>query len=119
MFVLLGSENANAFPDAQAMKEHFIGIDIQSLLHFPLYIRLPVRAEQVRKARLADLGLDHFGRKGDSREQPGEFARSGRMPLLALENMLLNGDNRLVCPLAEQFRLNSINFHIVNSSAAF
>ena len=70
MLVLFGSQHADAFAHAQAMEQNFIRVNVQLLLHLSLHVRVPLRTDDVRKPRPADLRFDHFGGERNSGEQP-------------------------------------------------
>ena len=94
--VLLRSQDPDALPEAQAVEQDLVGVDVELLLGLALDIDDTLAAQDVGQPRAAHLGLDHLGRQGDPREQPGELARGAWESLLLLQDMLLKRDDRLL-----------------------
>ena len=73
------------------MHQDFVGIDVELLLGFALYVDFTDITKNVRQAGAANAILNHLGRQRNRRKQPGKFARSTGEAFLLLKNMLLNG----------------------------
>ena len=96
MLVFLRRQQADALPQAQAMQQDLVGIDIQFLLRLALDVRAAVRAQQIAQSGAADLSLDQLCRQRDTGQQPRELAGRPREPPLLLQDMLLDGHDRPV-----------------------
>lgn len=76
------------------MKQCLVGIYVQLLLRFTLYVRFSCTAEHIEQASLPYLRLDHFRRKSDGRKQPREDPLCfGMMSDLFFLDVLLSGYN--------------------------
>ena len=76
--------------------QHFVGVDVELLLHLALHVHVAGRAKNVRQTGAAHFGFDQLRGQRDTREQPGKLARDAAESPLFAEDVLLNGDDRRV-----------------------
>ena len=74
------------------MNQYLVGVDVQLLLSFAMYVDLTVFAENVRKAGSANLVLNHFRGHRDAGQQRRKNTGRAWETLLLFENVLLGSE---------------------------
>jgi hypothetical protein len=93
--VLLGDHQAHVAAVTEALDDGLIGDLVELLNQLALDVGIAGRAENAEQTGPPHAILDDPGGQGDAREKPTELSGGGGVGLLPLDDVLLNGDERL------------------------